>query len=91
VPKKFSEIMDEQVQKTEAILRYVVKKPIDDSNIYMYLVRALNSLKVVHFVSQKLEGDKGPWEPYVVDEAAAFAQMKDFFREINAACPKPKK
>lgn len=78
--RKFSEIIEEQVKKTNAILKYVEKKSIKSPVVYMQLLIALNSLKVVQMITESNENGK----PFVeIDQQAAFVQMKNFFNDID--------
>ncbi len=78
--KKLSQILDEQVKKTEAILGYIEKHPVKSAPAYMYLTMALNSLRVVKNEIVKSEGGE---EFTKIDQQAAFMQMKDFFSNIE--------
>lgn len=86
--KKFSEIIEEQVLKTEAILKYVAKKPINDPIIFMYLTLALNSLRTVRYAAKKLDGGSAP---SAIDKQAAFIQMKDFFKGVESVFERHRK
>lgn len=79
--RKLSTVIEEQVNKTSAILNFVSKKT-KNSVAYINLMMALNCLQVVQYAIEKQEEDGDPGD--IVDVQASFAQMKDFFRQIEA-------
>ena len=78
--KKLSEMINEQADKTEAILNYVsknTKNPV----ACIQLLMAINSMRVACYSIEKQE--RGGKPVRIIDIEAAFTQARQFFGQLE--------